>query len=82
VFIHETNGLLIKEIKTELIGKWVELKLVTGNSWFGRIEEWDEDAIFISNGFEFGHANHKGAECTNAEASTVELTEQREFFVK
>ncbi len=65
-----------------LVGKWVEVELVNGNKWVGRLEEWDEDAVFISNGFEFGHANHKGAECTNDEAAKVLLTELREFSVK
>ncbi len=65
----------------KLIGSWVEVELVNGKKWVGRIEEWDEDALFISNGFEFGHPNHKGAECTNDEAAKVEPTELREFAV-
>lgn len=66
----------------ELIGQWVEVELVNGNKWIGKIEEWDEDALFISNGNEFGHPDHKGAECTNGEAAKVTLTQQREFSVK
>ena len=69
-------------VNEKLIGSWVEIELVNGNKWIGKLEEWDEDAIFISNGFEFGHANHKGAECTNGEASKVTLTDLREFSVK
>ena len=71
-------GLLIK---TELIGTWVEIKLVNDTSWVGRLEEWDEDAIFISNGYEFGHPEHKGAECTNQEAKSVDPTDLREFVL-
>lgn len=63
------------------IGKWVKVELVNGNSWIGRIEEWDEEALFISNGFEFGHASHKGAECTSEEVSKVSDTDLREFSV-
>lgn len=66
----------------ELIGKWVEVELVNGKKWTGRLEEWDEDAVFISNGFEFGHPNHKGAECTNGEAASVTATDKKEFSVK
>lgn len=66
----------------KLIGFWVEVELVNGNKWVGRIEEWDEDALFISNGFEFGHSNHKGAECTTGEVAKVEPTDLREFSVK
>lgn len=66
----------------KLIGTWVEVELQNGKKWIGRLEEWDEDAIFISNGYKFGHENHKGAECTNNEASSVISTDQREFSVK
>lgn len=66
----------------ELIGKWVEVELVNGKKWTGRLEEWDEDAVFISNGFEFGHPKHKGAECTNGEAASVTATDKKEFSVK
>ena len=64
-----------------LIGKWVEITLVDGKKWVGRIEEWDEDAIFISNGIEFGAPGHKGAECTNDEAKEVRETTETEFQV-
>lgn len=66
----------------KLIGTWVEIELTNGNKWVGKLEEWDEDAIFISNGFEFGHKNHKGAECTNDEAYKVLSTDEREFSVQ
>ncbi|EQC47245.1 hypothetical protein [Bacteriovorax sp. Seq25_V] len=66
----------------DLIGSWVTIELTSGKTWTGRIEEWDEDAIFISNGFEFGHKSHKGAECTNDEASKVTPTDSREFAVE
>ncbi len=66
----------------DLIGSWVEISLSNGKNWVGKIEEWDEDAIFISNGFAFGHSDHKGAECTNGEASQVVPTDKREFFVE
>ncbi len=65
----------------KLIGSWVQIELVNGKKWVGKLEEWDEDAIFISNGFEFGHKNHKGAECTNDEARKMQPTELREFSV-
>ncbi len=65
----------------ELIGAWVEIELVNGKKWVGKLEEWDEDAIFISNGYEFGHAQHKGAECTNDEARKILPTDLREFSV-
>ena len=66
----------------ELIGKWVEVELANGKKWVGILQEWDEDAIFISNGIPFGHTDHKGAECTNDEASKVLPTDQREFSVE
>ena len=65
----------------KLIGNWVQVELVDGKKWIGKLEEWDEEAIFISNGYEFGHENHKGAECTNGEASKVVPTDLREFSV-
>ena len=68
-------------INESLVGKWVEITLVNEKKWVGRLEEWDEDAIFISNGVDFGAPGHKGAECTNEEASEVVETEQREFKV-
>lgn len=66
----------------KLLGNWVEVELVNGKKWIGRLEEWDEDALFISNGYEFGHQNHKGAECTSDEAFKVLATDQREFSVE
>lgn len=65
-----------------LIGTWVQVILVNEKKWVGKLEEWDEDAIFISNGHPFGHKDHKGAECTNDEASKVLPTDLREFSVK
>ncbi|MFZ8934474.1 MAG: hypothetical protein ACO2ZP_11295, partial [Bacteriovoracaceae bacterium] len=67
---------------SKLIGTWVEIELVNGKKWVGRLEEWDEEAVFISNGFEFGHQNHKGAECANDEVQKISSTELREFSVK
>lgn len=64
-----------------VIGKWVEVELVNGKKWTGKLEEWDEEAVFISNGFEFGHDNHKGAECTNDEVTKILETSIREFSV-
>lgn len=64
-----------------VIGKWVEVELVNGKKWTGKLEEWDEEAVFISNGFEFGHQNHKGAECTNDEVTKILETDKREFSV-
>jgi len=69
-------------VDSKLIGTWVEIELVNGKKWVGRLEEWDEEAVFISNGFEFGHQNHKGAECTNDEVHKMSPTELREFSVK
>lgn len=65
----------------KLIGQWAEISLNNGGTWVGRIEEWDEDAIFISNGYEFGHPKHKGAECTNGEVSKIMATDSREFIL-
>lgn len=64
-----------------LIGKWVEAELVNGKKWTGRLEEWDEEAFFISNGHSFGETGHKGAECAADEISNVVATDQREFSV-
>lgn len=66
----------------KLIGTWVEVDVVGGKKWIGKLEEWDEEALFVSNGFEFGHKNHKGAECTNGEVVKVTATELREFSLK
>lgn len=64
-----------------VIGKWVEVELVNGKKWTGILEEWDEEAVFISNGIEFGHSDHKGAECTSDEVSKILETPKREFSV-
>jgi len=69
-------------VNEKLIGTWVEIELVNEKKWIGKLEEWDEDALFISNGYEFGHQNHKGAECTNGEVSKISSTDLREFSVK
>ena len=66
----------------KLIGKWAQITLSNGGTWIGRVEEWDEDAIFISNGHEFGHPEHKGAECTNGEVSAIVETDSREFLLE
>lgn len=65
----------------KLIGNWVEVTLVNGKTWVGYLEEWDEEALFITNGNAFGAPDHKGAECTNDEVSKVLETSQREFSV-
>lgn len=65
-----------------VVGKWVEVELVDGKKWIGRLEEWDEEAVFISNGHEFGHPSHKGAECANDEVSKILETSKREFEVR
>lgn len=80
-FVHINNSNVGKIMNDDLLGQWVEIELVNGNRWIGRLEEWDEDAIFISNGYEFGHAKHKGAECTCDEAAKVIPTTLREFSV-
>lgn len=64
-----------------LIGNWVEVTLVNGKKWIGYLEEWDEEALFITNGNAFGTPDHKGAECTNDEVSKVLETTSREFSV-
>lgn len=63
------------------IGKWVKVELVNGTVWNGRLEEWDEDAVFISNGFEFGHSNHKGAECANSEVKELLVSDIEDFTI-
>lgn len=65
-----------------VVGKWVIVTLVNEKEWVGRVEEWDEDALFISNGIDFGASGHKGAECTNDEVKNVIETDLREFSVK
>jgi hypothetical protein len=64
-----------------LIGKWVKITLTNDKEWIGQIEEWDEDALFISNGNAFGKPGHKGAECTNGEIKDIAETDLREFQV-
>ncbi len=71
----------INKIDETVIGKWVEVELVNGKKWIGRLEEWDEEAVFISNGHEFGHKDHKGAECTNDEVAKLLETTSREFSI-
>ena len=64
-----------------LLGKWVEVTLVNDKKWTGILQEWDEEALFISEGIKFGQDDHKGAECTNEEVSKVIETSKREFEV-
>lgn len=64
-----------------IVGKWVEIELVNGKKWTGYLEEWDEDAVYISNGEKFGEAGHKGAECTNDEVKNIYESADREFSV-
>lgn len=63
------------------VGQWVEIELVNGKTWVGKLEEWDDEAIFITSGSKEGEENYKAAECTVAEAKAVNLTEKREFEV-
>jgi len=63
------------------IGKWVEVELTNGKKWTGKLEEWDEEAVFISNGFKFGHTNHKGAECASSEVKELVESTTEEFAV-
>lgn len=72
----------MQHVFEDLLGNWVEVLLVNGKTWVGRLEEVDEDAIFISNGHGFGESGHKGAECTLDEAKKVIATAKREFFVE
>lgn len=64
-----------------LVGKWVEVILVNDKVWTGILEEWDEEALFISNGEKFGTPNFKGSECSSGEVKSVTETEAREFAV-
>lgn len=64
------------------VGKWVIVTLVNDKKWVGYLEEWDEDALFITNGTGFGEPGHKGAECTNDEVKSVIETGEREFSVE
>ncbi|MCO4753195.1 MAG: hypothetical protein KC478_01870 [Bacteriovoracaceae bacterium] len=65
-----------------LVGNWVQVELVDGKKWIGRLEEADEEAVFISNGYEFGKPDHKGAECATNEVKSIVETDKREFSVK
>jgi hypothetical protein len=79
-----SQGLIVKNeslMQTELIGKWVEVTLVDGKKWTGQIEEWDEEALFITNGHAFGTPEHKGAECANNEVKDVVESSSREFSI-
>ncbi|MCO4793682.1 MAG: hypothetical protein KC493_08225 [Bacteriovoracaceae bacterium] len=64
------------------VGKWVEIELVNGKIWVGFLEEWDEDAVFITNGIKFGETDFKGAECAPEEVTKVEETEKRDFVIE
>jgi|TARA_Y100000768_G_C23669550_1_gene537076 small nuclear ribonucleoprotein (snRNP)-like protein len=68
-------------MSNKLIGKWVMIELVNGTLWTGKLEEMDDEAVFISNGFEFGHDQHKGAECTNDEVAKIIETDSKEFNI-
>ena len=68
-------------MKEELLGNWVEVELVNAKKWIGILQEWDEEAVFISNGYPFGHTDHKGAECTNEEVKAIVATSKNEFSV-
>ena len=65
----------------KLVGKWVEVTLINGKVWVGILEEWDDEALFISNGHKFGTSKHKGAECTNNEVSKVVEATTNKFLV-
>jgi hypothetical protein len=64
-----------------LIGKWVEVTLVNDQKWTGYLEEWDEDALFITNGISFGEEGFKGSECASAEVKDVIETDKKEFSI-
>lgn len=68
-------------MQEDLTGSWVKVILVNNSEWIGILEEWDDEALFISNGNPFGHPDHKGAECTNDEVSKVLETSEREFSI-
>ncbi|MGB0454806.1 MAG: hypothetical protein ACPGJV_13940 [Bacteriovoracaceae bacterium] len=68
-------------MQNDLIGKWVEVTLINDKKWIGVLEEWDEEALFISNGNKFGAPDHKGAECASDEVSKVNETSEREFTI-
>ncbi len=68
-------------IQENLIGKWVEVTLVNNKKWTGYLEEWDEEALFITNGVKFGEEGFKGSECTNDEVKLVVTSETEEFSI-
>lgn len=72
----------MENLYEDLLGKWVEITLADGKKWVGILEEVDEDAIYITNGNDFGTKDHKGAECTLDEAQTMVETALREFHVE
>ena len=63
------------------VGDWVEIELEGDRIWIGQVVEWDEDALFISNGIKEGAQGFKAAECANNEALKVEVTSKRIFLV-
>ena len=63
------------------VGDWVEVTLEGDRTWIGQVVEWDEDALFISNGIKEGGKGFKAAECSNNEALDVKVTDKREFSV-
>lgn len=65
-----------------IIGKWVKVTLVNNKQWVGLLEEWDEDALYITNGVKFGEEGHKGAECAESEVKTVVETSERDFSIQ
>ncbi|MAZ48694.1 MAG: hypothetical protein CME65_09020 [Halobacteriovoraceae bacterium] len=64
-----------------LVGKWVEVTLVNEKTWIGILQEWDEEALFISNGEKFGTEDFKGSECASEEVKHVVVTEKRAFEI-
>ena len=68
-------------MQEELIGKWVEVTLVNDKKWTGFLEEWDEEALFITNGIKFGEQNFKGSECASQEVKNVVETDKQEFSI-
>lgn len=64
-----------------LIGKWVEVTLVNDKKWTGYLEEWDEEALFITNGIKFGEKDFKGSECASQEVKNVVETSTQEFSI-
>lgn len=68
-------------MQNDLIGKWVEVTLVNDKKWVGYLEEWDEEALFITNGIKFGEKDFKGSECASEEVKLVTETQEREFSI-